>query len=173
VVRGAEHDRHEHRDDDQHEHRAELRKEAFTTALYVAVCLLATLLAIPPIREPHVLGTIWGVTVGLALAHWFAFRLSARLVGAGRIRRQDLDSAGAQLGGAAVVALLTSVVVMILPADAEVRAAELTLSGFIGLVGYAVARSGGSGRIRALIYAACVLAGALAIATAKNALAGH
>src|SRR3712207_7841341 len=38
-----------------------------------------------------------GVTLGLALAHWFAFRVSARLVGAGKIRRHDVASASAQL----------------------------------------------------------------------------
>jgi hypothetical protein len=27
------------------------------------------------------MGIIWGVTIGLAAAHWFAFRVSARLVG--------------------------------------------------------------------------------------------
>jgi hypothetical protein len=31
----------------------------------------------------HLTRIIWGATVGLAVAHWFAFRVSARLVGAG------------------------------------------------------------------------------------------
>lgn len=50
-------------------------------ALYVAVCLLAALIALPDRGAGHApaFGVIWGVTVGLALAHWFAFRVSARL----------------------------------------------------------------------------------------------
>jgi hypothetical protein len=59
----------------------ELRKEAYTMALYVAICLLAALLAVPEdAAHTRVTGIIWGVTVGPAAAHWFAFRVSARLV---------------------------------------------------------------------------------------------
>ena len=55
-------------------------------ALYVAICLMASLIAIPEIAAEHtnVMGLIWGVTLGLALAHWFAFRVSARMVGPAR-----------------------------------------------------------------------------------------
>ena len=85
---------------------AELRKEAFTMALYVAICLLAALIALPEggAAHAHVIGIIWGVIVGLALAHWFAFRLSTRLVGTGRVHPHDVETAAAQVGGAVVVA---------------------------------------------------------------------
>lgn len=83
-----------------HEAAVELRKEAYTMALYVAICLLAALIALPVTGVGlHVAGIIWGVTIGLAVAHWFAFRVSARLVGAGRVRPQDVESAGAQVVG--------------------------------------------------------------------------
>src|SRR5512145_2782577 len=90
------------------EHVVELRKEAYTMALYVAICLLAALIALPGAGAAgvHVIGIIWGVSVGLALAHWFAFRVSARLIGAGRVRGHDLESAAAQLLGAGAVAVL-------------------------------------------------------------------
>ncbi|HEY9496397.1 MAG TPA: hypothetical protein VIR15_16215 [Intrasporangium sp.] len=47
-------------------------------ALYVAICLLAALFALPETAAGHlpVVGIIWGVSVGLAIAHWFAFRVS-------------------------------------------------------------------------------------------------
>ena len=54
----------------QQEHRLELRKEGLTTALYVSICLPA-LIALPEAAGDHVpfLGVIWGVTIGLTIAH--------------------------------------------------------------------------------------------------------
>jgi hypothetical protein len=75
------------------EHTLELRKEGLTMALYVAICLLASLIVIPEstAAQTNVIGLIWGVTLGLALAHWFAFRVSARMVGAGTVRSADIE----------------------------------------------------------------------------------
>jgi FtsH-binding integral membrane protein len=153
----------------------ELRKEAYTMGLYVAICLLGALIALTPHEETEaqVIAIIWGVTVGLALAHWFAFRVSATLVSDGKVRRHDLDTASAQLAGAAIVALLASIPVLVSPKSAELEAAELTLAAFIGIVGYAVARSGEASRLRSVIYAVIVLTVAVVIAVMKNALAGH
>jgi FtsH-binding integral membrane protein len=153
----------------------ELRKEAYTMGLYVAICLLGALIALTPHEETdaQVIAIIWGVTVGLALAHWFAFRVSATLVSDGKVRRHDLDTASAQLAGAAIVALLASIPVLVSPKSAELEAAELTLAAFIGIVGYAVARSGEASRLRSVIYAVIVLTVAVVIAVMKNALAGH
>ena len=50
-------------------------------ALYVAICLLAALSVVAEDELEHrgvAINVIWGTTLGLALAHWFAFRLSAR-----------------------------------------------------------------------------------------------
>src|SRR5690242_13420403 len=107
----------------------EARKEAYTMGLYVAICLLGALIALPTHQhdDAEVEAIIWGVTVGLALAHWFAFRVSATLVSDGRVRRQDLHVARAQLAGAAIVAVLASIPVLLLPQSAELEAAELTL----------------------------------------------
>ena len=68
------------------EHRLELGKEALTMALYVAICLMAAFIAIPDsaIEDTNEMALIWGITLGLALAHWFAFRVSARMVGLAR-----------------------------------------------------------------------------------------
>lgn len=157
------------------EHAAELRKEAYTMALYVAICLLAALLALPDTiaARSHLIGLIWGVTIGLAAAHWFAFRVSARLVGAGKVRSHDLESAGAQLFGAAAVAVLASIPILLLPASAEYSAVQFELAAIIGGVGYLVARRGGASTGRAIAYALAVLLIAVIIAILKKVLAGH
>lgn len=142
-------------------------------ALYVAICLLAAFAAIPEHSGSlHTIPITWGVTIGLALAHWFAFRVSSRLVGKGSVRRSDVAAGGAQLVGAAVVAVLASVPAL-LPSAVEFDVVIYTLAAFIGCIGYVVARSSGAGRTRAVLYALLVLAVAVAVATVKNLLAGH
>jgi hypothetical protein len=105
-------------------------------------------------------------------AHWFAFRVSARLVGSGTIRPHDAEAVGAQLTGAATVALLATIPVVVLPRSDEFDVIRLVLAGFIALVGYAVARSSGASRGRSMAYAASVLIVAIVVAVVKNVLAG-
>ena len=148
-------------------------------ALYVSVCLLAALTGLPDRADRHtlgVLGIVWGTTIGLALAHLFAFRLSARLVEAGELRREDTELALAQLVGATAVAVACTVPILLLPASAELAADRFPLAAFFSVVAYAVVRSSPSdhsSRLRALTYASVVLCIALAVATAKNTLSGH
>jgi hypothetical protein len=69
--------------EEEEEEARELRKEAFTMALYVAICLLAALSVVSEhggTSEADTFKIVWGTTLGLALAHWFAFRVSSRLV---------------------------------------------------------------------------------------------
>jgi hypothetical protein len=115
----------------------------------------------------------WGTTIGLAVAHWFAFRVSARLVAAGELGRHEVHTAAAQLVGALAVALLVTVPVVLLPATAELDVVRLVLAGFVAAIGYAVARNSGASMRRSAIYAASILVIALAIAVLKNVLSGH
>lgn len=154
----------------------ELRKEALTMALYVSVCLLAALAALDESADQgqvEMMGLVWGTTVGLALAHLFAFRLSARLVGSGTVDRRDGEISIAQLVGAISVAVICTVPILPLSATAERDVVRLTLAGLIGLIAYFTARSGGVPRHRALLYAFFMLVAALAIAVTKNVLAHH
>jgi len=145
-------------------------------ALYVSVCLLAALAATAESADRadiEVLGLVWGTTVGLALAHLFAFRVSARLVASGSVDRRDVQISLAQLVGAIAVALLCTVPIVPLSPSAELDAVRYLLAGFIAVVAYLTARSGDTSRRRAVIYAVWVLLIALAIAVIKNVLAGH
>jgi len=153
----------------------EFRKEALTMALYVAICLMAALIAIPASAADHtnVMALIWGVTLGLALAHWFAFRVSARMVGAGTVRSSDVELIGAQLLGATGVAAVVSVGVLLLPESREFEGAEFLLAALISLIGFGVARNAGASLLRAVVYSLFVLVCAVTIAVLKNLLAGH
>jgi hypothetical protein len=59
-------------DREEGEEALELRKEAFTMALYVAICLLAALSVVAKHgkgAQVDALKIVWGTTLGLALAH--------------------------------------------------------------------------------------------------------
>jgi hypothetical protein len=136
--------------DEPREEALELRKEAFTMALYVAICLLAALSVVAEHGEGAQADTfkiVWGTTLGLALAHWFAFRVSSRLVASGSVRR--------------------------FPDSAELDVVRLVLAALIALVGYAVARGAGASPARSMVYAVSILVIASAVALIKNVLAGH
>lgn len=107
------------------------------------------------------------------MAHWFAFRLSTRLTSAGEVGRADIEIAAAQLAGAAAVALLASIPVLVCPESIEFEAAGLVLAVFVGAVAFVAKRAGGGSRASALVYAASVLVVALAVVELKNRLAGH
>jgi len=155
--------------------RDHLRKEGWTMALYLAVCLIAALTALEnAIAIPgRVMGLVWGTTIGLALAHLFAFRIAGRLVHDGRISKSDQIVSGIQLAAAAAVAVMVSVPVLIAPPDSELDWARFMCAGIIGAGGYGVARGAEQNRIRSLAFATGVLAVALVVAGIKHALVGH
>jgi len=145
-------------------------------ALYVAICLLAALVVVGDAdleQDGTLFGLIWGTTIGLVVAHLFAFRLAARLVAAGTLRRADAELAAAQLAGSALVAALASVPVVLLEGDAELAVTSAVLAVFIGLVGYLVARRSGASMLRSAAYGSATTVLAIAVVEIKNALAGH
>jgi hypothetical protein len=157
---------------DHETHSVEVQREAATMALYVTVCLLAALAAVgdgPASEHQNALKIIWGTTLGLAAAHWFAFRLATvRMPGA-----EDARIAGAQLAGALAVALLSSFVMLLVPDSAELDVLRLELAAIVGISSYLTARDSGASRNRAAVFAALMTVLALAIAVVKNHLVGH
>lgn len=150
-------------------------------ALYVAIVVEAALLTLWINQDPgeradvhgvHLIALIWGTTIGLALAHVFAFRLAGRAFvhegpnSHGRV-------AGAQLAGAAAVAALCSI-----PGVFASDANDLPFSLYvpeiiIGAAGYLTARTSGSSKVWAMAIGIGAAALGLLIAVAKNLLAGH
>jgi hypothetical protein len=163
--------------------RAEVFREAVTMILYVSVVEIAELAAIPEEHFAHgrvtgavggkLLAIVWGTAVGLAIAHWFAFRLAAPAFRGERPTRVDTYIGLAQVGGAILVAAVSSLPVLILP---DVRAQETTgdvPALLIGIVGYLVARSTGRSRLAAIFYGVTALALGVLVALVKTRLAAH
>src|SRR5262245_63395720 len=102
--------------------RTEIFREAVTMVLYVSVVEIAELAAIPEehFAGGHVTGAVggkllaivWGTAVGLAIAHWFAFRLAAPAFRGERPTRLDTYVGLAQVGGAVFVAAMSSLPVL-------------------------------------------------------------
>jgi hypothetical protein len=144
-------------------------------ALYVSLCLLAELEAVHDSALHHgvVFALVWGTTIGLALAHLFAFLLAGRLVEGRRIGAHTRATALADLAGAASVAVIVSIVVVAVPTSLELDAARYDLAGLIGIIGYLVARRAGVRPLRAVLFALAVTIVGLAVAALKQWLGGH
>ncbi len=156
------------------EGRADRVQEAATMAFYVAICLLSVLTAVGEDEEQvNLLAIVWGTTVGLAMAHWFAFRLSARLLTGGRLSADDAALAGAQIGGAAAVAVVATGAVLLFPSSYELDVVLLLLGALLAAAGYGVARRAGARPALALVYAGGILVAATAIAVVKYSLGHH
>ncbi len=127
-------------------------------ALYVAVCLLAALIALGEDADHgHVraFGLVWGTTVGLALAHAFAFRVSARSSPVDDSTATTPESWPPSSSGATFVAAIATIPVVLVGPTSEFDVARSLLGIFIGAMGYAVARLGGARRARSIAYGGC------------------
>jgi hypothetical protein len=161
-----------------------LRREATTMALYVSIVLLATLAALPAghddgheaVRGPvgiELVAILWGTTVGLALAHSFAFLVATQGLGGGRLHGHDLREATAELAGAAFVAAVSSVPVLLLSEETEQQVVPFVLALIIGVVGYLVEHLNGRTRVASVVFGVATLVVGLLVAGVKNLLTGH
>jgi hypothetical protein len=151
--------------------------------LYVSVVEIAELAALPESHFAHgrvsgavggqLLAIVWGTAVGLALAHWFAFGLAARAFRGERPTHLDTQIGLAQVGAAMFVAALSSLPVLLF---SKVTAQEITgdvPALLVGVVGYLIARHGGSARLPSLFYGLTAFALGVLVALVKSALAAH
>ena len=141
--------------------------------LYVSITLLASLTVTGDGNgSEDVLAIVWGTTVGLALAHWFAFSLAVRLLDPMADDPGVKQQLVAQLTAAAAVAAVASVPVLLLPTDIERLGARVATAGCIGYVAYGETRNYGGSKARALTVATIALLLGLVVAGIKHAL-GH
>ena len=144
-------------------------------ALYVSICLLAELAALDDsaLHRGVVFAVVWGTTMGLALAHLFAFLLAGRLIEGKHIGAITRATAIAQLAGGAGVAVIVSVVIVAVPTSVELDAARYDLAAVIGVIGYVVARRADASRARAVVFAVIVTITGVSVAALKQWLGGH
>jgi hypothetical protein len=153
--------------------RRELAREAVTMALYVALTLLAALVAIPSDDVPGTLGTaalLWGGAAGLALAHWVAFDVAARLYRTAHLDRLHKLGGPVALVAALTVALVTSVPLLVAPDDIAAEVAMFVLAVILASAGFAVGRRSGAGLLRSLVGGLLVLSVAWLVVAVKIAI---
>lgn len=151
-------------------------REFFAAALYMALVLLAVLVAVPSERVPSdesVVALLIGSAIGLMLAHWLAFRLAAHLTEEGGFAAQSAArEAAAQIGGGLAVATLAAIPFLLLDGQAALTGALVVLAALPAMTGLAIARLRGRSWLSSLVAAAVVLVLAVVIVLVKEAL-GH
>ena len=153
---------------------AEAQQEGVTMALYVCLVLAAEFVAVGDHADSEgiVLATIWATTIGLALAHVFAFDLAGRLFSGGRRRSEAASAALVPLGAAIAVAAAVSIPFLFLPLDRALDVAAFATAALVGVTAYAVARAGGVRHHRAIGHGAVARVLAVIIVGVKALLAG-
>lgn len=153
--------------------RRELAREAVTMALYVSLTLLTALIAIPSDDIAGTLGTaalIWGGAAGLALAHWLAFDIAARLYATEHLDKLHRLGGPVSLAAALAVACLASIPIVFAPDDAAAEGAVCVLALVLAVAGFGVGRRSGAGVARSLIGAVLVLVVAAVVIVIKIAV---
>ena len=163
--------------------RRRLWREATTMMLYLAIVLLVEFVALPAGQSAHgtwrgatrgeLLAVLWGTTIGLVVAHAFAFQIATHGLSGGRLRDEDRLEILVELAGAAFVAGVASVPIMVLGERLEQRTVPIVLSLLIGGVGYFVERMNGRSRATSAAFGAGVLVVAMVVAALKYFLTSH
>ncbi len=151
--------------------------------LYVSIVLLAELDALPadyavsnegsPRPGPPLLVVVWGTAVGLAVAHWLAFQVASVWYSGGKVVKEDLERAAAQIAGALIVATATTVPILLADSASEVRAAAFAPASLLGAAGYFTARAARRSGLQSALAGLLVLALGMGAAVLKSLLGSH
>jgi hypothetical protein len=151
-----------------------LRREADTMAFYLGITLLVAL-SVPadsaPPPMPELLLIIWGTTLGLAVAHWFALGLAAYLVDDPGLHHTPGEMLFSQLVMAVILAVVASIAVLVVPlVQEELASGRIAVALFVGVLVVLESRRRGHRRLRALALGVVALGLALAVTVLKLAL---
>ena len=142
-------------------------------ALYIAIVLLAELITL---TDPHgwqLAAIVWGTTIGLVVAHAFAFQVATHGLTGGRLPPADLAEIRAELIGATAIGVVATVPILLFRSSTEIEAVRFSLAVATGIVGYLVERTNDHGRLASVAFAAGILIVALAIAAFKTFITEH
>jgi len=153
-------------------HRRERDREAVTMALYVGISLLAVMLALPSDFGADAAGdaavSLFLTSVGLIVAHLYAFRLSTRLLHQGQLPPGSRDLMVAQIVGGAAVTIVAIVPVLLFQGPTGLFLSKLALTALIAGAGYNAARAASMGRLRSLAYVVAAVVSVLIILGIKG-----
>jgi hypothetical protein len=168
---------------DEADSRTDLLTEATIMVLYVSVVEIAELAALPDSHRPHglvvgpsdlqLLAIVWGTALGLALAHLFAFGIAAPGIRGTRPTRHHLMVGLSQLVGAAFVAVISSLPVLLLNRNATLEIIGEVPAVIIGVIAYFIARATGRGRTSSVFFGITALALGVVVAIVKYTLTAH
>src|ERR687897_3096486 len=116
---------------------------------------------------------LWGTTIGLALAHWLAFRLATQGLRQGPLAGWDRLQALSALAGGAFVAAMASMPVLLFSDELEQPVVPFVLALIIGGVCYLVERASQRSRATSLVFGVFALVLGLAVGTLKSGLLAH
>jgi hypothetical protein len=160
--------------DPAHEHHDDTLGEAITMGLYLSIVLLTVLVGLGGSGDGSSdVALLWGTTVGLLLAHWFATRLTRAFVRARPLPTREEARTGFWLivAGAAVTGLATVPYLLDINVLTASTAASLVLMLAIGTTGFASVLRGGGTFAHALAFAALAVAIAAIVVAVKYQLA--
>lgn len=161
---------------DEAAHRKQLVREFMATALYLAIVLLAALVAIPRDQLPDdrdLVLMLLGTSLGLVLAHWFAFRLAAHLTANGGVHPPSAgEEAFAQIAGGTSVAVLASIPFLVTEGDSALVLALIVLAILPAMTGAAIARLRGRSWLASGVFAGYILILTATVVAIKNVV-GH
>jgi hypothetical protein len=147
-----------------------LRREADMMGFYLAIALLAALTAgndHTAHTQLDVLKVVWGTTIGLGLAHWFAITVSARLVRDPDMHHTPMELLYSQMAMGVLLSVIATLIVLVVPADFERVGVRLAAALSIGVIVEIESRAGGATLRKAMLQGTLALVVAFVIATIK------
>jgi hypothetical protein len=150
-------------------------REAVNLVLYLCLVLAAEFVGLSTAAETEAVAVevIWGTTVGLTLAHIFAFDFAARLFSGGKLDRTARSAAILQVLAAVVLAGILSLPFLALTQTAAMQVDGFLIAALVGATAYAVGRKAGRSNAHCILFGASAVVVAAAVVLLKLKLSGH